>query len=66
VFSGNSGDGLHLDSGAAPANVMSNVAKRNGGWGLYVDPSTGSVDGGGNVGRGNGQPAQCYGVTCAH
>ena len=50
---------------AAAADVRANTATGNGGWGLFVDTTNGSVDGGSNVAWGNGQAAQCSGVTCA-
>lgn len=52
---GNGVDGIQL--GDAGNTVTSNVAKRNGN--LGIDAPFGVIDGGGNIGSGNGDPAQC-------
>lgn len=52
---GNAVDGIQL--GDANNTVTSNVAKRNGN--LGIDAIFGAIDGGGNIGAQNGNPAQC-------
>ena len=53
-------DGIEV---ALPGTLLrKNVANDNGDLGIEAHPET--VDGGGNRARGNGNPAQCIGVTC--
>ena len=57
----NSDDGIDVQN---PTTILrSNVALRNGD--LGIEALGGAVDGGGNVARGNGNPAQCVGVRCS-
>jgi parallel beta-helix repeat protein len=42
--------------------IKQNIASDNGGYGIYAVP--GNFDGGGNRARGNGAPAECFGVRC--
>lgn len=53
-------DGIQID--APGAVVTRNVATDNGDLGIEAVP--GVVDGGGNQASGNGNPAQCTGVSC--
>jgi len=41
--------------------ITANVVRDNAGWGISA---LDSIDGGGNVATGNGEPAQCSGVVC--
>jgi len=59
-FLGNRGDGL-TGTGAGPVRVVGNLAVGNARLGINVPPD--SV-GEGNMGRRNGNPAQCAGVAC--
>lgn len=68
----NGGNGIYvIDSYAAPWPYWfaDNVANHNGLLGiafLLPDPiNTDYADGGGNLARGNGDPAQCVGITCS-
>ena len=56
----NGDDGI--DSDSPSATITGNTAKRN--VDLGIEATTGVTDGGGNVARGNGNPAQCVGVSC--
>lgn len=56
----NAGDGIRVMS--ATTTVTRNTANRNANYGIEAVP--GAIDGGGNHARGNGNPAQCIGVTC--
>jgi parallel beta-helix repeat protein len=56
----NAGDGIHVMS--ATTTVTRNTANRNHDYGIEAVP--GAIDGGGNHARGNGNPAQCIGITC--
>jgi parallel beta-helix repeat protein len=56
----NSGDGIEIRS--AGTTVTRNTANFNGELGIEAVPGT--IDAGGNRARGNGNPAQCVGVTC--
>ena len=56
----NSGDGIEIRS--AGTTVTRNTANFNGDLGIEAVPGT--IDGGGNRARGNGNPAQCVGVRC--
>jgi parallel beta-helix repeat protein len=56
----NGGDGI--DSDVASATITRNVASHNGDLGIEAVP--GVTDGGDNRARGNGNPAQCMGVSC--
>jgi parallel beta-helix repeat protein len=58
VVSRSAGDGISVATGW----VGLNVALRNGA--LGIDAAPGVVDGGGNRASGNGNAAQCAGVTC--
>jgi hypothetical protein len=59
IFVRNSGTGIRSD---IPGLILGgNIAKRNGGYGIY---SPGAVDLGGNVARGN-RLGQCVGVVCS-
>jgi len=55
----NGGDGIE----AANAIVSRNLTLSNGQYGIRA--VVGVVDGGGNKAAGNGEPAQCLGVTCS-
>ena len=54
-------DGIDVDSPAT--TITANVANDNGDYGIEAVP--GVTDGGGNRASGNGNPAQCLGVTCS-
>lgn len=56
---GNGADGLNLSG--PNTTVARNRADRNGELGINAP---GVIDGGGNRARGNGNPAQCAGVSC--
>jgi hypothetical protein len=43
--------------------VAGNTANNNGNLGILAVPGT--IDGGGNNASGNGNPAQCVGVSCS-
>jgi parallel beta-helix repeat protein len=58
----NGDDGI--DSDSASVTLTGNKAKYNDDLGIEAEP--GVTDGGGNVARGNGNPAQCVGVTCTN
>jgi hypothetical protein len=58
----NGDDGV--DSDTLETTFMDNRTKHNGDLGIEAQP--GVTDGGGNVARGNGNPAQCVGVTCTN
>jgi hypothetical protein len=62
----NGGDGIRATS-YAPTTfgkfTANNTAKRNGNYGIYVDP--GMTDGGGNVARNNVNPVQCANIVCS-
>jgi parallel beta-helix repeat protein len=57
----NGSDGIVLAKGGHV--LLGNVARENSGWGIHAAPGT--IDGGGNVASGNGQPGQCLGVLCS-
>ena len=57
---GNGDDGL--DVRRAGTLLRANAADRNGD--LGISAVAGVVDGGGNRAAGNGNPAQCAGVSC--
>jgi parallel beta-helix repeat protein len=57
----NAGDGIHVMS--ATTTLTRNTANRNGNYGIEAVPP--AIDGGGNHARGNGNPAQCIGITCS-
>ena len=62
----NGDDGIDVDSrGQLPgANTLTrNVANFNGD--LGIEAVAGTIDGGGNKAKGNGNPAQCVGVACS-
>lgn len=52
-------DGIDVD---ATTTVTRNTANRNHDLGIEADP--GVTDGGGNRAAGNGNPAECIGITC--
>lgn len=56
----NQSDGI--DVASSSARLTANVATRNGRLGIRAVP--GVVDGGLNIARGNGNPAQCTGIVC--
>lgn len=59
----NGDDGIDAEQNNGSNNtVASNTALNNDDWGIIV--GSGDVDGGGNVASGNGQAAQCSGVSC--
>lgn len=58
--SGNGDDGIDVDTATT---LRSNLATYNGDLGIEAVPA--AIDAGGNVAFGNGNPAQCVGVTCA-
>ena len=58
--SGNGDDGIHVD--ATGATLTQNTAVYNDD--LGISAVTGVTDGGGNKASGNGNPAQCTGVSC--
>ena len=58
---GNGDDGIDVEDGSA--RVRKNRANFNGDLGIEAAPG---VDGGGNRASGNGNPAQCVGVTCGN
>ena len=62
---GNGDDGIDIDSVGpftGPNTVTRNTANFNGD--LGIEAVSGTIDGGGNKAKGNGNPAQCVGVTC--
>jgi hypothetical protein len=61
VSSKNGDDGIDVDSPAT--TVTANVANDNTDLGIEAVP--GVTDGGGNRAHGNGNPAQCVGVSCS-
>jgi hypothetical protein len=56
----NGSDGFEIR--VAGTTVTRNTANFNGD--LGIDAVPGTIDGGGNRARGNGNPAQCVGVSC--
>ncbi len=55
-------DGLHVEaSGSPPPEIGGNRALRNADYGIEAPEG---LDVGGNLGRRNGNPAQCLGVDC--
>jgi parallel beta-helix repeat protein len=58
--SGNNQNGFHISP--AGQTLTGNTADANGQ--LGIDAAPGTIDGGGNKARGNGNPAQCVGVAC--
>jgi parallel beta-helix repeat protein len=60
VANRNGDDGLFVESSGA--TVARNTANFNGD--LGIEAIAGTIDGGGNHARGNGNPAQCVGVSC--
>ena len=60
VAIGAGADGFDVRSAAT--TLTANAALRNGA--LGIDAIAGVTDGGHNVARGNGNPAQCVGVVC--
>ena len=67
VANANGGDGIRVhdqfaDHGAFHT-LTANVANANAGFGIATTLS-GVVDGGGNRARGNGEAAQCLGISC--
>jgi hypothetical protein len=58
--SGNGGDGINVQSPST--TITRNSANRNADYGIEAVPD--AIDGGGNHARGNGNPAQCIGITC--
>jgi parallel beta-helix repeat protein len=59
VVTGSGHDGIRL---GRPSTLTRNVAIRNGALGIEAVPGT--IDGGGNVARANGDPRQCVNVFC--
>jgi hypothetical protein len=57
----NGDDGI--DSDSSSATLTGNKAKYNDD--LGIEAVSGVTDGGGNVAKGNGNPAQCVGVACS-
>jgi hypothetical protein len=58
---GSINSGLWISAATAAVTVTGNVAKNNAGYGIEA---YGATDGGGNVAKFNGNPAQCLGVAC--
>jgi parallel beta-helix repeat protein len=58
--SGNGDDGIDADS--VRTTITQNIANDNGD--LGIEAALGVTDGGNNKARGNGNPAQCVGVSC--
>lgn len=58
---GNQGDGISVPE--AGHRLADNVAHHNAAFGIDADEE-GTIDGGGNVAGGNGEPEQCRGVVC--
>jgi hypothetical protein len=52
-----------IDSDSSSATITDNRAKYNDD--LGIEAVSGVTDGGGNVAKGNGNPAQCVGVACS-
>ena len=61
VANGNADDGIDVDHPAT--TVTANTANDNADLGIEAVPGT--TDGGGNRASGNGNPAQCTGVSCS-
>ena len=61
VANGNADDGIDVDNPAT--TVTENTANDNADLGIEAVPGT--TDGGGNRASGNGNPAQCTGVSCS-
>lgn len=61
VSSGNADDGIDVDNPAT--TVTQNTTNDNAD--LGIEAVAGTTDGGGNRATGNGNPAQCTGVTCS-
>jgi parallel beta-helix repeat protein len=59
VVTGSGHDGILL---GRPSTLTRNVTTRNGALGIEAVPGT--IDGGGNLGRANGDPRQCVNVFC--
>jgi nitrous oxidase accessory protein NosD len=60
-FTSNNGDdGVDIDRSGV--TIRSTVANQNGD--LGIEAVSGTIDGGGNKASGNGNPAQCVGVSC--
>lgn len=57
---GNGADGIHVLSPST--TITRNSANSNAAYG--IEAVIGVIDGGGNKAQGNGNPAQCIGVTC--
>lgn len=67
-FTRNAADGLSILNLAGDQNdgtyvISDNVALRNGGWGVYVEPVA-NLTASGNTASGNGMPPQCSGIPC--
>ncbi|MFN8036376.1 MAG: right-handed parallel beta-helix repeat-containing protein [Acidimicrobiia bacterium] len=57
-------DGIYVNIGTSPGvTLRNNLVTGNNDFGIEV--VAGGADGGGNVGTGNGNPAQCLNVICA-
>jgi hypothetical protein len=54
-------DGIHVDE--PQTTITENAANDNGDLGIFA--VAGVTDGGGNTASGNGNPAQCEGVSCS-
>jgi hypothetical protein len=72
IASRNGADGILLGVIVAfppnPWYVAHNTANQNHGYGIDIDNLLGQIvdyDKGGNVARGNGQPAQCVNIVCS-
>jgi hypothetical protein len=58
-------DGIQLvgpSTGLETSTLLRNVTVHDGSWGIDTVPGT--IDGGGNVAAGNGNPAQCHNISC--
>ncbi|MFN8037325.1 MAG: fibronectin type III domain-containing protein [Acidimicrobiia bacterium] len=56
-------DGIYVNVGLAPGTTLrKNAVTSNADYG--IEGLVGTIDGGGNIGIGNGNPAQCLGVSC--
>lgn len=60
ITNGNSRYGIRVQN--ASTTLAENVANDNGDLGINAE--SGAIDGGGNEAAGNGNPAQCAGVSC--
>jgi parallel beta-helix repeat protein len=61
VTNGNGDDGIDIDNPST--TITANTANDNAD--LGIEAVAGTTDGGGNRASGNGNPAQCIGVTCS-